>query len=907
MWVVLKAQDLATHALNAFSRSVVAAGQSARTAQLEAERAAMRTTIAQRQAAEAALRNDIAQKQVAKSALQNTEAQMRLTGATADQIRYVKQMILDVDREIIVRERDLTVMEEQTVAMREQVAAMDEEIRKSRQSDAAMRDKSRSAGELSGKLKGVAQGAYAASFAITAAGIAGAVGLKKAVDAAVEYNREVSYTATQIDHFDGNLQKLGDIGIKVANQIAVPFDQLQPALYDIFSSIDVSVSQAGTMLRQFAKEAVAGQTTVQDAGRGTIAIMNGLHLPISDLNNVLDIQFELVKKGVGQFGDFAKVFGLIIPSAAKAGQNFQTVAAMLAFLTRNGLSASRAATSGARALDLFANPKFILNFSKLGGTVKDVHGNFLPLVDILGQLYDKTKQMGSVARAGFLKQLFTGAGGDIQAMRFITTALQPGQFEKFKGFLDDMAGASGQFEAAYGKMANTTAAKSQLLKNRWDAMKVSIGEALIPVFNKILDIIGKVVGWFNNLDPRIKNIISQFLAFATAAALVIGPLLGVIGIIASVASSLAALGLGLGEIIIIVVAVIAYIGELITIFTMAYAKSAAFRGIISDLIKTFRQIWIVIVGFVKDVKSAFDQHLKPALDNLWNVINTKVLPAVRQLAAAFESRMVKNLKEILNDLRAVADRGFKILSWVIDNLLIPAINRATDFYNKHKKGIDQVIAALQWFGKWVAIIAGGAVLGALLAIIIAIVGSIVIFINGITLIGEGFNKLKEVVQHAMESVYRIFVNAMADILGAADKAFGWIPGIGPKLHEAATKARQFADDFNYYLDQIHNKDVYINIKVAQDKVAKQALAAGYKIIPAFDKGGVVPGKIGEPTLAVVHGGEEVIPYEKRNSQSTGKQWEHHTTNNVTVNVSTNEINPQYHSAQLARLLAGRIG
>lgn len=58
----------------------------------------------------------------------------------------------------------------------------------------------------------------------------------------------------------------------------------------------------------------------------------------------------------------------------------------------------------------------------------------------------------------------------------------------------------------------------------------------------------------------------------------------------------------------------------------------------------------------------------------------------------------------------------------------------------------------------------------------------------------------------------VFVNEFARIITAADKAFGWIPGIGPKLHKAAKDAQKFAGDINRDLAQIHGREVEIRIR-----------------------------------------------------------------------------------------------
>jgi hypothetical protein len=67
------------------------------------------------------------------------------------------------------------------------------------------------------------------------------------------------------------------------------------------------------------------------------------------------------------------------------------------------------------------------------------------------------------------------------------------------------------------------------------------------------------------------------------------------------------------------------------------------------------------------------------------------------------------------------------------------------------------------------------------------------------LIGFAMNNI---VVPAIKFMAQIFEATVGGMLHAADSAFGWIPGIGPKLHAAAQKFDQFAADVNNALNGI---------------------------------------------------------------------------------------------------------
>ena len=203
----------------------------------------------------------------------------------------------------------------------------------------------------------------------------------------------------------------------IGKDTPVPLSNVSAALYDIYSSMDVGREGAEKILKTISKFAVGGAADIDTSGRAIIQVLNGFKLGAEDSTRVGDTFLAMVRDGVGTTDDFVNAIGRSIPSAFKAGASFEDMAGALALLTRNGLSTQMASTSLGRAFDLISNPKFEQNMRKKGLTVKDAHGNFLPLTDIVGQLKGKMDGLNETDRAKFLKDITGGAGGTIQAMR----------------------------------------------------------------------------------------------------------------------------------------------------------------------------------------------------------------------------------------------------------------------------------------------------------------------------------------------------------------------------------------------------------------------------------------------------------------------------------------------------------
>ncbi|MCA1806922.1 MAG: phage tail tape measure protein, partial [Actinobacteria bacterium] len=235
---------------------------------------------------------------------------------------------------------------------------------------------------------------------------------------AAEFRYGMARAMTQIQNdTPASIQGLTNLARTVGTEIPAAMDTMGETLFFIFSSLRATVPEAQFLLRGFAKEAVAGNTDIESAARSTIAILNGMNLEFKDLTRVQDFQFQTVRRGVITYEQLSQNIGKLIPSLARAGQEIETGGAMLAFLTRQGLSAEMATTAAARSLEILAHPRVIRRMEDLGLAIRDSRGEFLPLIDILRGMNDEIGHLTAPGRAQAMWDIFGGAGYRIQARR----------------------------------------------------------------------------------------------------------------------------------------------------------------------------------------------------------------------------------------------------------------------------------------------------------------------------------------------------------------------------------------------------------------------------------------------------------------------------------------------------------
>jgi TP901 family phage tail tape measure protein len=530
-----------------------------------------------------------------------------------------------------------------------------------------------------------------------AMGAAGVVAFNEMTNAAIEYEQQVALTKTQTDDVAVSLEKLGQMGIDVAKEIPVPFEQIQSSLFDIFSSIDVSVPEAERLLENFAKQAVGGNTDMQTAGRATIAILNALGYETSEVERVSDVMFQMVRKGVGTYDEFGTSIGRALPALGRTGQEIETLGGMMTFLTRNGLSTDMAATSAARALEAMAQPKVAERLKEMGVETRKANGEFRPMIDIWGDMNEKFSQMTAPERAKALNDLFKGAGGTIQARRFFDPMFK--NFDEFEERMAEMPQAAGAMEEAYAIMSNTPEAKIQALRNQYQIMSITIGKALIPAKMELIELLTTIVGWFNDLSPRMQKNIALFAGIAAVVVLVLGVVTALAGVFLMFAGMATMAGVALSTVGIVIAAVVAalvligvaiwavikYHEEILAFLLPVWEQIKDGVGVAVDfiimawekLVSAGKYIWGQIVEIVVAVVGGVQRHLAPIVDAIitsfqgiwatlqdlggkfaefgravWEAIGPHIMAAIESFKGGWNSLM-QVLRPIISELIAM--------------------------------------------------------------------------------------------------------------------------------------------------------------------------------------------------------------------------------------------------------------
>lgn len=657
--------------------------------QLDGFRANRRASKESIQDARARIKSIRVEQSVQQAAMQAQIARINNTGkASSEQRRRQINSLRQVRQaQKAVAATEIADLEKTVLAHQSKIMSYDREVAKiqevKRASDAqtkselnGIRQKMRAEEAHIQKVQDAAHAQFGRGAAIatvgvamTGVGIAGAAALNKMTVAAQTYNQESAKTLTQVDGLNFSLQDIKKMGQDLASDFPVKMEEVQGALYDVFSSMDFhgknTEKQVLDIYQGIGKAAVAGATKMEVAGRGIIAIMNAWNLKGKDVDRVNDVMFKLVQKGVGTYDEFAKAIGRAVPSAKKSGQSIEDLAGMMAFLTRNGLSTQMAATSAARALDAISKTQTQDALKKIGVQVTDTNGKFRPMSVIAEELQDKLKGLSDKARATKLNNIFgRGSGGTIQAMRFfnLATTDTSGLLQNLTG---DMNSAKGATEEAYKIMSNTPEAKLQAMNNQYQIMSQRLGDALIPLKLALVTAITDLLKWFNNLSPAVQRFIGIAVAVTSGLLILGGIVLTVVGGLSMLAATatLAGGAAGLGAMLTPVGWVVAALAALIAIGILVAQNWDAIAAKAND-------IW---GGMQRSIQPFVEQFMK-ALEPLkagWDAFMTAIQPGIQALMAAFNN-LGNAIGPILNWIIGILGGPF-LLIW---NIVVSTIGGA---------------------------------------------------------------------------------------------------------------------------------------------------------------------------------------------------------------------------------------
>jgi TP901 family phage tail tape measure protein len=349
---------------------------------------------------------------------------------------------------------------------------------------------------------------------------------------AADFDYQMRLVRTQTNLTNKQFQDLVNKALDVSSKVPQSASDVAQGLYDIFSSTDVGYKKAVYMIKNFAIAATSGGTDITTVERSIISEMNAFHLPVSQTTHLLNLQFQMVRYGVGTYEDFASAIGNMLPAGRSMGQTLETLAGAAAFMSRNGFTAAQATISVARALDQLTRHRQDIK-DTLGIDIVDKStGQYKQLNVIMGEFAKKMAGMTGPQREAAFKSMF--GAGEIRAMRFFRVAIP--NFAALQKMTDHMGASGGALNRAFGDVKTSPLIQFRILLNSVRVSAIRLADEFLPYAIEFLKVIKDLMLWFGRVPAPMRHLIALMLILAGAFLSVAGRIVFFMGSLKGIAS-----------------------------------------------------------------------------------------------------------------------------------------------------------------------------------------------------------------------------------------------------------------------------------------------------------------------------------------------------------------------------------
>ncbi len=359
----------------------------------------------------------------------------------------------------------------------------------------------KTAGIVGGALGGLEKAAISAGAAITALGAAITATVTVGVMEAGKLQQAVANISSikPSINTDGVFSALNLMQTRVAQSS----QQMGAALYDVFSSIEVSTRQGLVLVEKFARGAIASITDAKTFGTAIMGELNAFKLGVAETDHLMDMFFTTVKLGVVTGAELAQNLGQVTQAAKQAGIGLSEMNALIVGVTKEGGSAADNMEHLTRLLEELHTKAADKGFKEIGISATEMGGKLKDPIQLLTELRAKLVTYTESAAQAALQEIFP----NIRARQAALVIMN--ELDNVNAALAENETAIGTASDAYEKMSATFSTQTTLLKQSFDSILTSIGSGVLPVLTAVTsgvqDFLGKTAPLWDEWQNRLKT------------------------------------------------------------------------------------------------------------------------------------------------------------------------------------------------------------------------------------------------------------------------------------------------------------------------------------------------------------------------------------------------------------------
>lgn len=371
--------------------------------------------------------------------------------------------------------------------------------------------------------------------------------IAKSVQFGSAFELALAKVGTQLDgsaaSIDTYIAGAGTKLLSLSKEFPVAADDMAKALYFIVSSSNLTGEQALKAVEPLAKLATIGKTSAEDLSKGLTTAFSvfGDELKrfgdeTAQSQHVMETFWEAVRKGKVEVADVPASFSRLAQFVKMAGGSFEDAMASWSIMSR-AFTAPQASTAIENLGKAMTKPAEGAKaaWEALGITLSDAQGNIRPMMEVLGELFEKISTKTPAEARDILGELFPNIRGEQAALFFQNIQ----NWKDMIALRDQMVDGSDSFDAALTRMMETTDALTKRTENAFQSFSVNLFERIEPTIRGVLTGIIALLNQIGNNKGAI-DLLSQIglaLAVAAPAFLVLGTaLMGAGGIVTAIAT-----------------------------------------------------------------------------------------------------------------------------------------------------------------------------------------------------------------------------------------------------------------------------------------------------------------------------------------------------------------------------------
>jgi len=723
--------------------------------------------------------------------------------------------------------------------------------------------------ETETKLSSIGSRLKTVGFAAAAGGaLALGAALKSSVNVAGNFDSIMRQVQATTGVSKKSLGGLSDFAIKMGQDTVFSAQEAGDAMLELAKGGMSAAQIKGGGLKETLRLAAAGGLKLADASTYMVQGMTSFGLKAKDAGQVSTALAGAANASTASVHSLGFALSAVGPIAKTMGLSIQETTASLALFDNAGLKGNDAGTS----LKTFLS-RLVPMTDKAKGTMEDLGlsftnaaGDMKSLPNIVEQLHDKLGGLSQSRRQYYLYNMF---GSDaIRAANLFTDSGAKG-LAKFTKATYDTVGANKQATARMGGFKGAM----ESFNGSVETLQVQIGRFLLPVLETLTR---KATGWLNTIGkalsgkgPHAAALKSFTDGFKRLGVVISGAfrhfvdadLPAIIGGLKSLGSAIADAyrqfidGAGGQE---HAAAAFTKMGTTTLPALTGAVKDAGgvlkFLGSHIDAIAKYG-LPLLAAGFVllktKQIASntvgknsvlfkGFEiaANLSLALSNrsLAGAISKSSLATEQHRLLSVKDRLATIASFIAQKAAAAASKGLAAAQWLVNAALsanpiglvialVAALAVGLIYAYKHsdtfRRIVDGAFRAVAAAGKWMwekVLKPAFASLVDAFKLVMRVLGNL----RGV--FASVFSAVRQVVLDAIRFIVRTFTDGVGTILDSAASITRFVPGLGPKLRQAADEFRAFAAKVNAHLAAI--KDEPVNISLGATGAAAKYIREG---------------------------------------------------------------------------------